>query len=122
MAYILIIDDNKNFRDLLQNFFEDNGYETAAAPDGGQGIKLFLSRPADLVITDILMPEKEGIETIRELRQDCPDIKIIAVSGGGSIQAESCLKMALRFGAVEAFLKPVGLTELLGAVQKHLAE
>ena len=117
MAYILIIDDNEEFRDLLQRFLGEQGYETAAAPDGREGIKQYLARPADLVITDILMPEKEGIETIRDLRRKFPQVKIIAVSGGGRIGPDSYLKMAKGVGALRTLKKPVNRTVLLETVE-----
>lgn len=62
---------------------ENVGYEIVVAADGKKGIKAFQEKPLDLVITDIFMPEKEGLETIRELKRDFPDVKIIAISGGG---------------------------------------
>jgi CheY-like chemotaxis protein len=86
MALILIIDDDNQFRAMLREMLERTGYEFLEASDGKEGLKLYRENP-----TDLIMPEKEGIETIIELRRDFPDVKIIAISGGGQIDAEQYL-------------------------------
>ena len=83
MARILIIDDDEQVRRYLRKILEAQGHEVVAASDGKLGIELCREEPTDLIITDIFMPEKEGLETIGELRRDYPDVKIIAISGGG---------------------------------------
>ena len=80
MARILIIDDDDRFRDMLQDMMERNGYEVVSASDGKEGIDLYRKEPTDLVITDIIMPNKEGVETMFELQRDFPDVKIIESS------------------------------------------
>jgi CheY-like chemotaxis protein len=101
---------------------EGAGYEVAEAPDGTQGIRLYRQQPCDLVITDIIMPEKEGLETIRELRRDFPDVKILAISGGGRIRPDEYLPLAKKFGAHRTLAKPFEQKELLEAVQELLEE
>jgi len=120
MPRILIIDDDPQIRNMLKMFLEMNGHVVEAAEDGLAGLKLFGENGADLVITDVIMPEKEGIETIRELRRDHPDIKIIAISGGGQMGSETYLRMARAFGAAKTLQKPFALKELLAAVQEVL--
>jgi DNA-binding response OmpR family regulator len=120
MARILIIDDEAMIRDLLVNILEREGYETITATDGIDGIKIYRENPADLVITDLLMPEKDGLETIMELRRDSKDVKIIAMSGGGKIDPKTYLQIARTMGAIEIITKPFDLRELLKTVQALL--
>ena len=81
MTRVLLIEDDDLVRATLRDALESNGYEVATATNGLDGLERFRSAPADVVVTDILMPEKEGIETIIELRRDHPEVKIIAISG-----------------------------------------
>ena len=118
MASILIIDDDVQVLDMLRQTLECGGYEVVDAPNGKEGIRLYRENPADLIITDIIMPEKEGIETIIELKRDFPDVKIIAISGGGRISSEGCLSTAGKLGARYTFSKPVKREELLAAVRE----
>jgi len=90
------------------------------ASDGVRGLRMFRSEQPDLVITDIIMPEKEGIETIREIRGDCPDAKIIAISGGGRIGNMDFLKVAEKVGASEIIAKPFDPTGLGNIVSRCL--
>jgi len=117
---ILIIDDEDQFRKMLRQMLERAGYEVREAADGEKGLQLFRQQPADLVITDIFMPEKEGIETIFELRRDFPDVKIIAISGGGRIGGLQSLKHAEGAGAERTLIKPFERRELLQAIQNVL--
>lgn len=104
---------------MLRMTLEDAGYEVEDAPDGKKGVMLFRENPTDIIITDILMPEREGIETILELRKDFPGIKIIAISGGGRFKSPNTfLTMAEHFGAARTFSKPIRQRELLSAVQE----
>ena len=82
MSRILIIEDDEHVRGMLRKMLERIGYDVFDAPDGKEGLDFYRNTPVDLVITDILMPEKEGIQTIMELRREFPDVKIIAISGG----------------------------------------
>ncbi|MFO7598523.1 MAG: response regulator [Candidatus Desulfacyla sp.] len=120
MARILVIDDEPSVRELLYAMLIDEGYEVVEAADGKAGMRLFRESPVDLVITDLIMPEKEGIETIMDLRRNFPDVKIIAMSGGGIIQAEDYLGMAQGVGAHRVFEKPFGVSDMLKAVRELL--
>lgn len=122
MARILIIDDEDQFRHMLRQMLERAGYEVSEATDGEKGLKFFRQESADLVITDIFMPEKEGIETIFELKRDFPNVKIIAISGGGRLGGLQYLRAAENAGADQSLVKPFEREELLQAVQDVLAE
>ena len=115
---ILLIDDDVQILDMLRQTLEREGYEVVDAPNGKEGIRLYREDPADLIITDIIMPEKEGIETIMELKRDFPDVKIIAISGGGRNDPEEYLHMAKKLGAKRIFAKPVEREKLLGAIRE----
>jgi DNA-binding response OmpR family regulator len=120
MPLILVIDDDVQIRALLRQMLERAGYEVMDAPDGDEGIRLYRENPADLVITDIIMPKKEGLETIVDLRVEFPEVKIIAVSGGGTVGPGSYLQIAEGFGAIRVFTKPFQMKELLAAIQELL--
>ncbi len=120
MEKILIIDDEAPIRKMLTKLFEKNNYEVILAINGNQGIKLFKENSPDLIITDLIMPEKEGLETIREIREINPDMKIIAISGGGVVDPEIYLNLASKLGAVRTFTKPVDNDILLSAIKELL--
>ncbi len=117
---ILVIDDDETIRALLRTILEREGYRVVDAPDGSSGIRRYQESPTDLVITDLIMPGKEGIETIRDLRREFPHVKIIAVSGGGRIGPDSYLKMAKGVGALRTLSKPFDRLALLKAVEEVL--
>ena len=121
MTRILVIDDEPQVRAMLQQMLEREGYKVVEAEEGGVGIKLYQEHPPDLVITDILMPGKEGIETILALRKAYPGVKIIAISGGGRMGKLDVLPIAKSFGAVRTLAKPFEREELLEAVRAVLA-
>jgi DNA-binding response OmpR family regulator len=120
MARILIIDDEAMILNMLVKILEREGYETITASGGKDGIKIHRENPADLIITDLIMPEKDGLETIMELRRDFQDVKIIAMSGGGKIDPETYLQIAKTMGAIEIITKPFDLREFLKTVQELL--
>ena len=120
MARILIIDDEAMIRDLLVNILEREGYDTATASGGKDGIKIYRENPTDLIITDLLMPEKDGIEIIRELCRDFQDVKIIAMSGGGKTDSETYLHIAKTIGAIKTLAKPFDRKELLTTIRELL--
>jgi DNA-binding NtrC family response regulator len=120
MANILLIDDDDQFRKMLRQTLIKAGYSVSEASNGTEGIRSFRSEPADLVITDIVMPDKEGIETIMEMRQMAPSLNIIAISGGGRIGSASYLDLARKLGAVETFSKPINRKEILDTIAKIL--
>ena len=113
MARILIIDDDPHFREMLAEGLGRAGFEVIEADNGLKGVMLFRQDPADVVIADILMPEREGLETIMELRRDFPGVKVIAVSGGGTARPDRYLKIALKLGADTALTKPFSFGTLL---------
>ncbi len=120
MAKILIIDDEKPVRDALEAIAAAAGHQTRAAGDGRQGLVQFAAFQPDLVITDMLMPEKEGIETIADLRKLRPTLPIIAISGGGRVGNLSFLKIAQRFGANRTIAKPFSAQAILTALTELL--
>ncbi|MFA6009338.1 MAG: response regulator [Desulfobacteraceae bacterium] len=120
MAHILVIDDESPIRLMLRMLLESEGYTVTEACDGTEGIKCYRENPADLIITDIIMPEKEGIETIMTLRKENPSIKIIAMSGGGKNNADGYLKTAKLLGALETLKKPIRKDVLLAVIRKHI--
>lgn len=119
---ILVIDDEESVRFVVKEMLEFEGYEVTTAPNGKVGLQLFRKDPTDLILTDIFMPEMEGLETIRELHRDFPQLKIIAMSGGGESGMLSFLSFAKRFGALRTLRKPFSREELLETVQELLAE
>ena len=124
MPRILAIDDDGNVRDILLRMLSRRGYEVLLAADGNEGIEVFRRQfdsgePIDLVVTDILMPEKEGLETILELRRSFPDVKIIVMSGGGGLgEPGNILQAARKLGARYSFQKPIPRAEFLAAVRQ----
>ncbi len=118
MAHILLIDDDKQILSMLKYAFERDGYKVTTAINGKEGIKLYKETHADVIITDIVMPEMEGLAVIRKLHKENKNIKIIALSGGGFVNPEEYLKLATQFGAKYAFTKPANFEELLNVVKK----
>ena len=116
MALILIIDDEPQIRSMLKIMLERDGYEVAEAPDGIEAIRIYRQNPADLIITDLIMPNKDGIGMIIDLKKEYPDVKIIAMSGGGLNKPEGYLKGAKKLGAACTLTKPIDRDELLRAV------
>lgn len=118
--HILIIDDDPSVLTVFGQYFETKGYSVDRAVDGRDAMKKLQQHRADLIITDILMPDKDGLETIRDVRSDFPDLPIIAISGGMRNASMSFLPLAKKFGAVHLFEKPVSLSDLHAAVQNLL--
>jgi len=117
MTRVLIIDDEEQFRSMLRQVLELSGYVVAEAGDGQQGLAILHQESADLVITDIIMPNKEGIETIFELKRDFPAVKIIAISGGSRQGGYQYLDQARHAGADHTLVKPFDGDELLQAIE-----
>lgn len=117
---ILIIDDDKQFRKMLRLILEHEGYEVREACNGREGIARFSETPADLVITDIVMPDKEGVETIFEIKDSHPEVDFIAVSGGGRQAFEIDFEMARTLGA-RTLKKPFQRKDILETIEnlKH---
>ena len=117
MVCILIIDDNAEVLETYRRILEHAGYEVMVAADGKEGVRVFHDNPIDLVITDIIMPEKEGLETIIELRHNSPGVKIIAISGGAFFGPKDYLELAKHFGATRTLTKPIEQEVLLETVR-----
>jgi YesN/AraC family two-component response regulator len=117
MALILIIDDEPQIRSMLKLMLERDGHEVAEAPDGIEGIRIYRQNPADLIITDLIMPNKDGIGMIIELKKEFPDVKIIAMSGGGLNKPDGYLKGAEKLGAACTLTKPIDRDEMLRAIK-----
>ena len=113
---ILVIDDDTPVRELTCRMLAREGYEIAEAENGEQGIKIFRNQPFDLIITDLVMPVKDGINTILEIRQMTPDLPILAVSGGGVIAKEQYLNAAGYIKGVTTLAKPFTRQQLIEAV------
>jgi DNA-binding NtrC family response regulator len=104
---VLVIEDDADVLETLGRILERAGYQTVLAKNGREGMIMFATQDPALVITDILMPEREGIETIIEMRRARPDAKILAISGGGSWRNMEYLEMAEKLGATAVMPKPL---------------
>lgn len=120
MARILIIDDESQIRSMLRLMLERVGYEVIEAADGLEGIRQYRDNPADLIITDLIMPNKDGIGMIIDLKKEFPQVKIIAMSGGGVNRPEGYLDGAKKLGAARTLTKPIDRDEMLDAVKETL--
>lgn len=115
---ILIIDDDELIRAFLRQVLEEAGYMVIEAPDGRSGLRQFQQTPTALVITDLLMPDRDGLEVTMALHRDSPTVKIIVLSGGS--EQHDYLDAAKLLGAHRTMQKPVTIAELLHAVQQEL--
>jgi CheY-like chemotaxis protein len=120
MARILLVDDDDQLRTVLALVLERAGHTVTAVPDGSRGVAAYRAAPADLVVTDLVMPEKEGIETIMELKAEFPDVRVIAISGGGRRVGTDYLQLAARLGAKRVLSKPFTNQEILAAIDDVL--
>jgi DNA-binding NtrC family response regulator len=118
MARILVIDDDGDMRMLLEQTLGSAGHEVMAARDGKEGVRQFRAAPARLVITDLFMPNQEGLETIIQLRKDFPGLPIIAMSGRTG--ASTMLSVARRLGAIGILEKPFEADQLMRAVDEAM--
>lgn len=114
---ILVIDDDSAVRHTVRVMLERAGYLVREADNGEEGVKLYRDARTDLVITDLFMPQQDGIETIQQIRAEFPDARILAVSGGASIGAEGPLIDARMLGADETLAKPFSKEDLLQRVR-----
>jgi DNA-binding response OmpR family regulator len=118
---ILVIDDNASVRKAITLMLESGGHSVLGAKDGSEGMRVFESAEPDLVIVDIIMPDKDGIEIIREMRRARPETRIIAMTGGGQFPNLDFLKMARAFGALDALAKPIDPDDLVSRVEACLS-
>ena len=121
MTKILVIDDDAVVRTTIEQILEVAGYQVLCAEDGVRGMAVFRDEAPDLIITDIIMPEQEGIQTIAEMRKEKPDAKILAISGGGRVANTDFLRIARALGAMGALAKPFDADEFLTVVKNCLA-
>jgi two-component system, chemotaxis family, chemotaxis protein CheY len=120
MKKILVIEDNAIVRNTIMRILQAAGYDVVTANDGLEGVALFRQETPDLVISDIIMPQQEGIATIRQILAESPGTKIIAISGGGRIGNTDFLQIARKMGAVDALPKPFDPDDLLGRIDNCL--
>lgn len=116
MKRVLIIEDDSVICSVLQSLLQDQGRFVALASNGKQGLAAFKAARFDLVVTDLVMPEKEGLETIRDIRALSRTVPIIAISGGGRSDSRASLQMAKHFGAAVSLAKPFSLLDFAKAV------
>jgi CheY-like chemotaxis protein len=115
---VLVVDDNADLRDTLRLMLQHMGFASEAARDGQHALDLQRAQPAQILITDIFMPGTDGIETIAAFRRGWPDIKIVAMSGGGAVATRDYLKLAPDIGADAILRKPFSLDELQRVLQR----
>ena len=121
MKRILIADDEAPLRMVMRELLEHVDYEVLEAADGNEAIRVVEKDAPDLLITDILMPGKAGIETIKELRRDHPELRIIAMSGGGQIGSKDVLKLADSLDISGTLEKPFRADDLVNLVSQALS-
>jgi DNA-binding NtrC family response regulator len=120
MARILIVEDEENIRKMLSQVLENLDHEINTASDGNKAVAFLNENEIDLVITDIVMPNREGLETIQEIRANWPDVKIIAMSGGGRVGNMNYLDMAKKMGAAAVLKKPFSMSQLRSTISEIL--
>ena len=116
MASILLVEDDEQLRSMLRIVLDRAGHEVQEAGNGKEALEIYNRRPTDLIVTDIVMPDKEGLETILEFRRIYPDVKIIAMSGGGRTGAQNYLQLAKKLGADYILTKPFSNQEILDGI------
>jgi CheY-like chemotaxis protein len=130
MSHVLIIDDSEKIRDTVKLMLESAGFDVSVASDGEDGVNQFRQERFDLVISDIVMPRRDGLQTIRELREMTPDIPIVAMSGGTHFSSEGCgqgitsyaLSLAEVLGATRTISKPFSRDNLLLVIRESMSE
>lgn len=120
MAHILVIDDEQGMREAMQKILARAGHQVSLASNGREGLAHVTISPPDIVVTDVFMPEKDGIETTIALRKTHPEVKIIAISGGGRASNFDFLEIAKKMGAHAVLQKPIRMAELLEQVTRLL--
>jgi CheY-like chemotaxis protein len=117
MASVLLVEDSTGLRELMSIGLRANGYEVGQAPDGRRALTMQREKPFEVVVTDLFMPEMDGIETIQTLRQEFPDIAIVAISGVPTKTGADFLEVAHELGADQVLRKPFTIPELIAAVE-----
>jgi DNA-binding response OmpR family regulator len=121
MKRILLVDDDDLSRGAVHKMLERSGYSVFSTGTGQEALAHYRKETPDLVITDLIMPEVDGLEIIQELRRRNPTVRILAISGGGRVDAEEYLSVARKFGAAEVLSKPFTGQELKQAVEAALS-
>jgi CheY-like chemotaxis protein len=123
MARILVVDDLSYIRTLVRRVLEAAGHEVAEAANGRAALAAYRAQPADVVLCDLWMPVMDGLEAIRELRRGWPQVRVVAMSGGGTAEQDTddSLRSAMGLGAVRALAKPFRPADLVAAVGEALA-
>lgn len=119
---VLLVDDQPDLAIVLAAAFERAGFAAMTASDGSLALEEFNSRPSDVVVTDIIMPNREGFETVRDLRRLSPSVVIIAMSGGGRIGPTALRDIAIGLGADAFIAKPFRPSEIVALTQQKLTE
>ena len=122
MVTILLVDDDDLGRGAVHRMLEHAGYSVRSTGIGLEALAHYRNDPADLVITDLIMPDTDGLEMIQRLREMNPKVRVLAISGGGRVEAEEYLSVARKFGAVGILPKPFTAAELRQAVEAALAD
>lgn len=122
MAKILLVDDDDLVAGVIHKILTRAKHQVFRARNGAEALRLYESHAVDLVLTDLIMPDMDGIEMIRTLRRTAPDLKIIAMSGGGRNNAEGYLQVALQLGAARALAKPFSGEELVAVIEAALRQ
>ncbi len=122
MAHILLVEDDAALRQSLKRMLVREGHQVVEAADGRTARNMFERQPADLVVLDVYLPDADGVETIVRLIREFPDIRVVAISGGGFVSKETTLDLAGRLGARRTLPKPFSQEELLEAVREVLTE
>lgn len=122
MARVLVVDDDKNIGELLLETLTLEGFEPIYADDGAAAIDILREQHIDVALMDIIMPRQEGLQTIRQIRKEFPDVPVIAMSGGGRVGPTNYLTVAKLLGARYAFTKPINNEELLHAINVLIRE
>lgn len=120
MSKILVIDDSQSIIDMMGDFLSAEGHEVLTAENGNTGIQMIKKYRPSLVVTDIIMPEKDGVEVTLFLRMNYPEIKLVVMSAGGAIPAEQHLLHMSQLGAEHMLVKPFSKSDMLSAVNKAL--
>jgi CheY-like chemotaxis protein len=120
MARILLVDDDDLSRSTIHQMLERAGHDVISTGHGSEALKICQDRPVELVVTDLIMPDTDGLELIQELRRAAPAVRIVAISGGGRVNANEYLTVARKFGASAILAKPFSNLELREAVERAL--
>ena len=120
--FILVVDDEPEIRELLTIILESAGNTVVSAQNGFEALKVMGDLPVEVVMTDLLMPERDGLEFITDLRKKFPKVRIVAMSGGGHIGQEAYLRIAKGFGAHVLLEKPFDQSQIFGAIETACAK